>query len=135
MHRIDLLLITSVVFASCGRRSSDASTVDTVMVFTATPSTARGATRLRVAVTRDAKVLADGREVTLTVLDSLLSATQTANGGVWLYQESVAHRLGTRSDSVFKAVADNIVRRELPVWFAHRPDFSDLESKLGASKR
>ncbi len=117
MHRLGPLLIATVLLASCGRRSSDASTVDTVMVF----------------ITRDAKVLANGREVTPPVFDSLLTATQAANGGVWLYQESFEHRVGTRVDSVFKTVAESILSHKLPVWFAHRPDFGDLERKLGKS--
>src|SRR6266550_1945677 len=117
MHRLGPLLIATVLLASCGRRSSDASTVDTVMVFTAAPGTARGATKLRVSITRDAKVLANGREVTPPVFDSLLTATQAANGGVWLYQESFEHRVGTRVDSVFKTVAESILSHKLPVWF------------------
>ena len=104
------------------------------MVFTEAPSTASGTLRLRVRIARDAQIVANGREVTLTALDSLLSATQAAHGGVWFYQESFGQfRSRTRVDSVFDAVEETILSHKLPVWLAHRPDFSDLETTLGNS--
>jgi hypothetical protein len=131
---IDLLLLGLAL--ACGRRdSSDAAAVDTAMVFVSTPTAARGSTRLRVSITTDAKLLADGRQVTVGALDSLLSATQAARGGVWLYQDNSARKRGSRSDSLFKRVAEASLHHHLPVWFAHRPDFADLEATLSDSSR
>ena len=131
MYRPIRLILAALVPACSGRRTSDAMTVDTTMVFVSTPAAARSAARLHVSLTKGGRVFADGQEVTLKSLDSLLSATQRANGGVWLYQESGA----PGSDSVFKQVVAAALSHQLPVWFAHRPDFSDLEATLGHTKK
>jgi hypothetical protein len=111
------------------RHSSRPVTVDTALVYIA-PGAPRGDARLRVSVTRDAKVFADGQEVTPSRLDSLLNATRAVNGGVWLYQDTAARRLEPGIDSTFKRVQDDILDHQLPIWIAYKSDFSDLAAKL-----
>jgi hypothetical protein len=66
-------------------------------------------------------------------LDSLLSATEAATGGVWLYQDDAARQRWRHPDPLFRTVAEASLRHHLPVWFAHRPDFADVAATLGAA--
>ena len=135
MTRAINLLVLGLALA-CGRRDgSDVATVDTAMAFISTPTTARGSARLRVSITKDAKVLADGHQVTLIALDSLLSATEVARGGVWLYQDNAPRQRWSHPDSVFRRVAEASLHHHLPVWFARRPDFVDLEATLSHTSK
>ena len=135
MRQLVARSLAVLLLASCGGRSSDRSTVDTVLVFTAPPPAAPGAPVLRISITRDAKLYADGRPITLTALDSSLRALKGANGGVWLYQEVRDLRRGSALDSAFKTVASSIARHELPVRFARQPDFSDLSAADAGARR
>ena|SRR5213594_1509066 len=129
MRELVGLSLALLLLASCGGRSADRATVDTLLVFTAPPPAAPRAPVLRISITRDAKVYADGRAITLTALDSSLRALKGVNGGVWLYQEVRDRRPGSALDSAFKTVASSIARHELPVRFARQPDFSDLSAE------
>jgi len=135
MRQLVGLSLAVLVLASCGGRSSDRSTGDTLLVFTAPPPAAPGAPVLRISITRDATVYADGRAITLTAIDSSLRALKGVNGGVWLYQQVRDRRRGSALDSAFKTVASSIARYELPVRFARQPDFSDLSAQDDGARR
>ena len=126
MRFLSLALIT-VIAMSCGRRDSDNVTVDTVLVFQAPPPPPLAGPILRVSLGGDAKIRANGRDVAPSVLDSLLGATRTADGGVWFYVERGNHQR-SRFDSLFRSVETMIARHKLPVRFARQADFSDLDS-------
>src|SRR5262245_53318543 len=126
--RFPSLALLAVVAISCSRRDSDNVTLDTVLVFQAPPPAPLSGPILRVSLAGDAKVRANGREVAPSVLDSLLGATKTANGGVWFYVETGNHQLPSRFDSLFRSVETMIARHKVPVRFTGQADFRDLDS-------
>ncbi|MGH9896769.1 MAG: hypothetical protein ACREA0_33170 [bacterium] len=84
---------------------------------------------LRIVITSDAKLYADGQAVTLTTLDSLLTALKAANGEVWYYREPRDPILTAQQDSLVNSILAAITRHELSVRVSRRPDFSDQGGK------
>ena len=121
--------------ASCGRRGSgDGSRVDTTIVSTPLPAPAASAPILRISITRDAKVYADGRAVTLPGLDSLFAALKAIKGVVWYYQEASARGPAAKQASVITSVLDAVIRHQLPVRLSSKPDFSDAALERGQAR-
>jgi len=135
MIRYPVLLVLVLSLGSCGRRDSGGgSRVDTSSVFRRLPTPAASARILRIRITRDAKVYADGRAVTLAVLDSLLAALQVFKGGVWYYQEASPRHPAAKQDSVITSVLDALIRHQLPIRLSTKPDFSDSAGENGQAR-
>ena len=109
--------------SACGRGDSSAQeTVDTAMVFVASPSTTGGGPTLQVVVTQDARVHVDGRPVPVARLDSTFGALKVKNGAV-SYSRAAPERQPTpQQDSVIKAIADGVAANGLPITFLSKGD-------------
>jgi hypothetical protein len=124
---------------ACRRPDSSAqTTVDTAIVFVAEPSaTGRGPT-LRIVVTRDASVYADGRPVPVARLDATLSALRLKNGAVSYYRAAPDRRTTWQQDSVIKAIAVGVATNRLPITFLSRTDAAiftaEFERSLHSTK-
>jgi hypothetical protein len=131
MHRPPGLILTLIlILAACGgTKSGGRSTVDTAQVYVSSPSAPPQDVTLRLVITSDPKVYADGHPVTLGVLDSLLTALKTAYGEVWLYREESDPHVAAQQDSLVDAVLGAITRHDLVVRVAKQPDFSDQARK------
>jgi hypothetical protein len=127
--RIPVLLLLATAAACGGSKSANRSTVDTSQVFVSSPTSAPQDVTLRLVITSDPKVYADGRPVALGVLDSLLTALKTAYGEVWLYREESDPHVAAQQDSLVDAVLGAITRHDLVVRVSHQPDFSDQAGK------
>ena len=130
MQRYLRFLLASALIVSCRRRRDRPMSVDTALVYVQAPAAPRGPMRLRLTITRDLRILADGHAVTAAGLDSALSVAQAANGGAWIYQAAVDSSSRSRADSVLQSLTARILDHELAIWIAYRPDFSDLHEKL-----
>ena len=125
---------------ACHRADSSAqTTVDTAMVFVAEPSaTGRGPT-LRIVVTRDANVYADGRPVLVARLDSTLSALRVKNGAASYSRAAPERRTTLQQDTVIKAIAIAVAANGLPITFLSKTDaavfISEFERSLHSSRR
>jgi hypothetical protein len=125
MHRLPGLILILLLAACGGTKSADRSAVDTSLVYVSSPSAPPQDVTLRLVITSDPKVYADGHPVTLGVLDSLLTALKTAYGEVWLYREESDPHVAAQQDSLVDAVLGAITRHDLVVRVAKQPDFSD----------
>ncbi len=124
LNRLTVLLLLLGAF-SCHRTESSAQpTVDTTLVFVAEPAPGGRGPTLRVLVARDARVYADGRSVTIPMLDSIFSALRIRNGGVSYYRAAPERRPTRQQDSVVKAVAQAVARHGLSITFLSRTDSS-----------
>jgi len=116
MHRF-LRVLVILALVGCGGGTS------------ADRPTAEVRSALRIVVTSDAQLYADGRAVTLASLDSLLTALKTANGEVWYYREPRDPDLSGEQDSLVNSILTAFTRQELSVRVSRRPDFSDQTGK------
>jgi len=124
VNRLTVLLLLLGAL-SCHRTESSAQrTVDTALVFVAEPAPGGRGPTLRVLVARDARVYADGRSVTIPMLDSIFGALKIRNGGVSYYRAAPGQRPTRQQDSVIKAVAQAVASHGLSMWFLSRTDSS-----------
>jgi len=84
---------------------------------------------LRLVITSDPAVYADGLPTSLIDLDSQFSTLKGANGEVWLYREARDPRTAPQQDSLVDSVLMAITRHALPFRLSRRPDFSDQAGK------
>jgi hypothetical protein len=126
MHRIPGILLLTLAACS-GGSSADRATTDTMMVVT-TAAPAMDPV-LRIILTADPRVYANGHAVPLAGLDSLLAALKDVNGEVWLYREATDPASAGRQDSLADSVLGEIARHELTIRVSRRPDFSDRTQK------
>ena len=126
MHRFSGILLLAL--AACGGGSSaDRATADTMLVVTAAAPLTDPV--LRIILTADPRVYANGHAVTLAGLDSLLTALKDVNGEVWLYREATDPASAGRQDSLADSVLGGIARHELTIRVSRKPDFSDRTEK------
>ena len=90
---------------------------------------------LRIVITSDPAVYADGRATSLVSLDSQFSTLKGANGEVWLYREARDPRTTALQDSLVDSVLMAITRHALPFRLSSRPDFSDQAGKRRPARR
>ena len=84
---------------------------------------------LKVAVTENGDITADGKQTTLEALIPRLRALATENGVVWYYRaapESEPH------PNALKVLAA-IIEQKLPIRLSSKPDFSDAVDDAGTS--
>jgi len=110
------ILVPILLLLGCGRSSSSSQVaVDTTIVFIASPAPTGSGPVLRIVITRDAKVYADGRRVTSQGLDSALSALETRNGAVWYYRAGPEREPTARQDAVISLVLKAVLDHRRPL--------------------
>ncbi len=90
---------------------------------------------LRLVITSNPAVYADGRPTSLIGLDSQFSVLKGANGEVWLYREARDPGTTALQDSLVDSVLMAITRHALPFRLSSRPDFSDQSGKRRPARR
>lgn len=116
-----------LILCACGGGAGDRAMVDT--------TAASMSPTLRLVITSDPAVYADGRATSLIGLDSQFSTLKGANGEVWLYREASDPRTRAPQDSLVDSVLMAITRHALPFRLSSRPDFSDQADKRRAPRR
>jgi hypothetical protein len=76
---------------------------------------------LKVTVTANGEIAADGHPVTLDQLSARLAELKLAGGDVWYYRENPSAEPHANAMKVIELVADN----RLPIRLSSKPDFSD----------
>ena len=84
---------------------------------------------LRISVLKSGRILADGKEATLSELDQMLTELKKANGMVWYYREAGQEEPPPQAMEVIKLVAG----KALPITLSSKPDFSDYVGEDGQS--
>jgi hypothetical protein len=125
-----LRLLSLLVLAACGggKPGGQAAADTAAMVSTAPAPTPEDAT-LRLIITSDPAVYANGHAVTPQGLDSALTALPDSDGEVWLYREVADPHVAAAQDSLADLVLAAITRHDLPLKVSHKPDFSDQTGK------
>jgi hypothetical protein len=85
---------------------------------------------LRIAVSRDGVVTADGAPITVDELSGKLKDLAAKKGGVFYYREAAQEKPHPTATKVITAV----VEHQLPVSLSSKPDYSDVIDKDGQSK-
>jgi hypothetical protein len=129
MRRSLGLLVLCILSACGGGKSAGRPSADTTTMVSSTPPAAALDSTLRIIVTNDPRVYADGRAVTPLGLDSLLTTLRGINGEVWFYRETADPAVAARQDSLVDAVLAAITRLGLPLVVSRKPDFSDQVGK------
>ena len=84
---------------------------------------------LKIAVTADGHVTADGRAVSIEALTPILHDLAKSNGTVWYYREAAAAEPHSNALKVLSAILDH----NLPVILSTKPDYSDAVDDKGRS--
>ncbi len=116
-----------LILCACGGGAGDRAMVDT----TAAPLNPT----IRLVITSDLAVYADGHATSLIGLDSQFTTLKGANGEVWLYREARDPRTSAQQDSLVDSVLMAITRHALPFRLSSRPDFSDQADKPRPPRR
>jgi len=110
------ILVPILLLLGCGRSNSSSQVaVDTTIVFIASRAPTGSGPVLRIVITRDAKVYADGRRVTSQGLDSAISALETRNGAVWYYRAGPERVPTARQDAVISLVLKAVLDHRRPL--------------------
>lgn len=119
-------LCAILILAACrGSRSSGSAPLDTAAFTSVAPAGPVDST-LRIVVTDQPQVFADGKPVSLAALDSLLVALKLIDGEVWFFRQQPDIRLAARQDSLIDSVFTAVRRHELPLRPSRVADFGDL---------
>ncbi|HEY6108949.1 MAG TPA: hypothetical protein VIV56_08605 [Gemmatimonadales bacterium] len=119
-------LCAILILAACrGSRSSGSAPLDTAAFTSVAPAGPADST-LRIVVTDQPQVFADGKPVSLAALDSLLVALKLIDGEVWFFRQQPDIRLAARQDSLIDSVFTAVRRHELPLRPSRVADFGDL---------
>jgi len=117
------LSLLALGIGACGRGDSSAQeTVDTAMVFVASPSTTGPGPSLAIVVTQDARLYVDGRPVPVARLESTFAALKLKNGRVSYSRAAPDQRPTRQQASVIKAIADEAATNRLPITFLSKSD-------------
>jgi hypothetical protein len=84
---------------------------------------------LKIAVTADGHVTADGRAVSIDALTPILRDLAKSQGTVWYYREAVGAEPHPNALKVLSAIVDH----NLPVSLSTKPDYSDAVDDKGRS--
>jgi hypothetical protein len=76
---------------------------------------------LKIAVSTDGRITADGRAVSIEALAPILRELAKSKGQVWYYREAAAAEPHPNALKVLGAIVDH----NLPVSLSTKPDFSD----------
>ena len=126
-------LCAILILAACrGSRSSGSAPLDTAAFTSAAPAGPVDST-LRIVVTDQPQVFANGKPVSLAALDSLLVALKLIDGEVWFFRQQTDIRLAARQDSLIDSVFAAVRRHELPLRPSRVADFGDLTGKRRGS--
>ena len=118
-----LVLLVGLLAACRGQGNAGRSARDTSVVFAAPPA---NAPVLRVSITRDGQIAADGRPVSMPMLDSVLGNLKAAQGVVWYYHEAPGRRPSIQEKAATSVVLSLILHHQLPLRLSTQPDFSDV---------
>lgn len=128
MHRT-VGLCTILILAACrGSRSGSETPLDTTRFTSLAPSAPLDST-LRVVVTDEPQVYANGKVVTLPALDSMLAALKLIEGEVWFFQQRSDIHLAAQQNSLIDSVLAAVQRHQLALRSSHMADFGDLVGK------
>jgi biopolymer transport protein ExbD len=123
---IDVPTVVLIVVAGCQRDSS-------ALSLSARPQSENAPVQttkvLKVAVTANGEIAADGHPVTLDQLSARLAALKQAGGGVWYYRENPSVEPHMNAMKVIELIADN----KLPIRLSSSPDFSDCVDDKGVT--
>lgn len=112
MPRLLVALITSAIVVACS------------LELMAEPSKV-----LKIAVTADGHVTADGRAVSIEALIPILRDLAKSKGTVWYYREAAGAEPHPNALKVLSAIVDH----NLPVSLSTKPDYSDAVDDKGRS--
>jgi len=84
---------------------------------------------LKVAVSADGRVTADGRVLSIDALGPVLSDLAKSKGEVWYYREAAQAEPHPNALRVLSLIVDN----SLPVSLSTKPDYSDFVDDKGQS--
>jgi hypothetical protein len=84
---------------------------------------------LKIAVTTDGRVTADGRPVSIDALRPILRDLAKSKGEIWYYREAAQAEPHPYAMRVLSA----IVEHNLPISFSTKPDYSDVVDDKGRS--
>ena len=119
-------LCAILILAACrGSRSSGSAPLDTAAFTSVAPAGPVDST-LRIVITDQPQVYANGRLVSLAGLDSLLMALKLIDGEVWFYRQEPDIRLAAQQNSLIDSVFIAVRRHELPLRPSRVADFGDL---------
>lgn len=128
MSRATPLYAILILVACRGSRSSGNASLDTAAFATIAPAGPVDST-LRIVVTDQPQVYANGTPVSLAALDSLLVALKLIDGEVWFYRQEPDIRLAAQQNALIDSVFSAVRRRELPLRPSRVADFGDLTGK------
>lgn len=118
-----------LILAACrGSRSSGSAPLDTAAFTSVAPSGPSDST-LRIVITDQPQVYANGRLVSLAALDSLLVTLKLIDGEVWFYRQQPDIRLAEQQNSLIDSVFAAVRRHALPLRPSRVGDFGDLAGK------
>jgi hypothetical protein len=129
MHRAPGLLSVLVLAACGGGKPGGQAAADTAVLVSAAPAPTPEDATLRLIITSDPAVYANGHAVSPHELDSALAAVPDSDGEVWLYREVADPHVGAAQDSLADLVLAAITRHNLPLKVSRKPDFSDQTGK------
>ena len=84
---------------------------------------------LKIAITADGQITADGRPITLDALSPMLRELAKTKGQVWYYREAPEADPHPNAMKVLEAIVD----QGLPILFSTKPDYSDSVDNKGRS--
>jgi hypothetical protein len=122
-------LCAILLLAACrGSRSSGGAPLDTAAFTSVAPSGPLDST-LRIVITDQPRVYANGRQVSLPTLDSLLAALKLIEGEVWFFRQQPDIRLAAQQNALIDSIFTAVRRYELPLQPSRVADFGDLAGK------
>ena len=107
-YLVAVMSTLSVLLAGCGERDSSS-------------PIAPGAPIMKIAVSADGRITADGQPATIDALRAMFKKLAEQKGAVWYYREMGKSEPPPQAMEVIKAVTD----ARLPIRLSSRPDYSD----------
>lgn len=128
MHRATGCFVILVLAACRGNRSGGDGPLDTTRFASLTPAAPLDST-LRIVVTEEPQVYANGHPVTLAALDTMLAALKRIEGDVWFFRPQPDIRLAAQQNVLIDSVFAVVRRHELVLRPSRVADFGDLTGK------
>lgn len=128
MHRATACFVILVLAACRGKPSGGDAQIDTTRFASLAPAAPLDST-LRVVVTEEPQVYANGHPVTLAALDTMLAALKRIEGDVWFFRPQPDIRLAARQNALIDSVFALVRQHELVLRPSRAADFGDLIGK------
>lgn len=128
MRRTAAVFVLLCFVACRGSRSDGGALVDSAGFASLTPSTPVDST-LRIIISDQPQVYANGSLVSLARLDSMLATLKAIDGVVWYYRQPIDLHLAAQQDSLVDSVLSAVHRLGLELWPSRTADFGDLAGK------